>query len=191
MSSNQKTERMSEKNTEVQKVSAAAPGEAAPAAGGLDQQGTCADSVQVPNPVGTQTPPLKGQQTPALTSSPTRDSGYAEAAPNREPAEEEEKGTLCPALLRAQSSPLEPQPSGPMPIPVKDTGADIQPEFEGEDLIATSTPPDDSNVYTTPAASPTPVPEGEKGNRTPPVTLSPPDDSQLRVSPRGRWTRWK
>ncbi len=73
-----------------------------------------------------------------------------------------------------------------MPIPVQDAGADIQPEFEGEDLIATSTPPDDSKVYTctTPAASPAPMPEGEEGYRTPPATLSPPDDSQLRVSPK-------
>ncbi len=73
---------MSEKNTEVQEVSAAVPGECAPAAGGISQQGTCADSAQAPNPVGTQTPPLEGQETPALTGSPTTDSGYAEAAPN-------------------------------------------------------------------------------------------------------------
>ncbi len=76
------------------------------------------------------------------------------------------------------------QPSGPISTPVKDVGADIQPEFGGADLIATSTPPDDSNVYKIPAASPTPVPEGKRGDRTPPVTLSPPDDSQLRVSPK-------
>ncbi len=134
--------------------------------------------------MGTQTPPLKGPETPELTGSPTPDSGYAGAAPRREPGEEEDQEALRVALLHAQSSCPELQPAGPMPISDKDTGPDIQPEFKGEDLIATSTPPDDSNVYTTPSASPTPVPEGEEGNRTPPVTMSPPDDVQLRVSPK-------
>ncbi len=51
-------------------------------------------------------------------------------------------------------------------------------------VIATSTPLDNSNVYMTPADSPTPVPEGEESNRTPPVSLSPPDDVQLIVTPK-------
>ncbi len=175
---------MSEKNTEVQEASAAVPGEAAPAAGGIDQLCTCADPAQASNPVGTQAPPLEDQETPAPTGSPTTDSGYAEAVSNRKPAEEKEKGTLHAAPLCVPSSPPDPQPSGPTPIPVQDMGADIQPEFEGADLIATSTPPDDDNVFTTPAASPTHAPEGEDGSRTPPATLPPQGDAQLRVSPK-------
>ncbi len=62
MSSNQKTEKMSKMDTEVAEVSMAVPEETAPAVEGVHQQGTCADSAQAPDPVGTQTPPLKGQK---------------------------------------------------------------------------------------------------------------------------------
>ena len=140
MSSNQKTEKMSKMDAKVTEVSTAAPEDAAPAVEGVHQQGTCADSAQEPDPVGTQTPPLKGPETPKLTGSPTTDSGYAEAAPRREPEEEEDQEALHTALLRAQSPSPDPQPAGPVPISDKDTGTDIQPEFKGEDLIATSTP---------------------------------------------------
>ncbi len=141
--------------------------------------------------MGTQTPTPKGPETPELTGSPTPDSGYAEAVPRREPEEEEDQA-LRAALLHTQSSSPEPQSAGPMPISDKDTMPDIQPEFKGEDLIATSTPPDDNNVYATPAASPNPVPGGEEGSRLfachnvppPSVTMSLPDDVQMRVSPK-------
>ncbi len=89
MSSNQKTERMSEKDAETTEVSTTAPEETAPVMEGMHQQGICADSAQVPDPMGTQTPLLKGPTTPKLTGSPTTDSGYAETAQRRESEEEE------------------------------------------------------------------------------------------------------
>ncbi len=72
MSSNQETERMSEEDAET-----IAPKKAAPVGEGVRQQGTCTDSAQAPDPVGTQTPLLNGPATSELTSSPTTDSGYA------------------------------------------------------------------------------------------------------------------
>ncbi len=119
-----------------------------------------------------------------LTGSPTTDSGYAEAAPRRESTEEEDQGVLRAALLCMQSSSPEPQPSGSPPVQAGEAGVNNQSEFEREDTVATSTSADNSNVYATPAASPTPMPEGEDGDRTPPITLFPPDDSQMRVSPK-------
>ncbi len=57
-----------------------------------------------------------------VTSSSTTDSGYAEAAPYQKLAEEKEEGTLRAAPLRAQSSPPESEPSGPLFIPAGDAG---------------------------------------------------------------------
>ncbi len=105
MSSNQKTERMSEKDAETTEVSTTAPEETAPVVEGVRQQGTCADSAQVPDPMGTQTTPLKGPATSELTGSPTTDSGYAEAAPRRESEEEEDQRALRAAPLRARDRP--------------------------------------------------------------------------------------
>ncbi len=51
-------------------------------------------------------------------------------------------------------------------------------------MVGTSSPVGDSNVYAIPAATPPPAPEGEDGSRTPPGTLSPVDEPQLRVSPK-------
>ncbi len=184
MSSNQKTERMSQKDAETTEVSTTAPEETAPVMEGVHQQGTCADSAQVPDPVGTQTPPLKGPTTPELTGSPTTNSGYTEAAPRRESEEQEDQRALRAAPLCAQSPSPEPQPAGPIPSPDKDTEADTQPELEGEDIIGTSSPAGDSNVHATPAATPPPAPEGEDGTQMPPGALFPLDDPQLRVSPK-------
>ncbi len=58
---------MSEKDAETTKVSKTAPEETVPVVESVHQQGTCADSAQVPDPVGTETPPLKGPTTPELT----------------------------------------------------------------------------------------------------------------------------
>ncbi len=70
---------MSEKDVETDEVSTAAPEEPAPAVGGEQQSDVCADLAQVSEGMGTQTPPLKGPETSALTGSTTTDSGYAEA----------------------------------------------------------------------------------------------------------------
>ncbi len=51
-------------------------------------------------------------------------------------------------------------------------------------MIGTSSPAEDSNVYTTPATTPPPALEGEDGIQTPPGALSPVDDPQLKVSPK-------
>ncbi len=175
---------MSEKDAETTEVSTTAPEETAPVVEGIHQQGTCADLAQVPNPVGTQTPPLKGPMTPELTGSPTTDSGYAEAVPRRKSEEEEDKRALRAAPLCARSPSPELQPAGPISSPDKETEADVQPKFEGEDMMGTSSPVEDGNVYATPAATPPPAPEGEDGAQTPPGALSPIDDPQLRVSPK-------
>ncbi len=78
----------------------------------------------------------------------------------------------------------ESQPAGHIPSLDKDAGAGVEPEFEREDMIGTSSPAEDGNVYTTPAATPPPAPEGEDGIQTPSGALSPVDDRQLRVSPK-------
>ncbi len=64
---------MSEKDAETTEVSTTVPEETAPVVEGMHQQGTCADSAQVANTMGIQTPPLKGPETPELTGSPTTD----------------------------------------------------------------------------------------------------------------------
>ncbi len=145
------------------------------------QQDTCADLAHVAENLGTQTPPLKGPETPELTGSPTTDSGYAEAASCREPEEEEEQRALRAAPLRALSPSTEFQSAESTPSPRQDTEADVQPEFGGEDMVGTSSPVEDSNVYATPAATPPPAPEGEDGAQMPPGALSPIDDLQLRA----------
>ncbi len=98
--------------------------------------------------------------------------------------EEEDQRALCAAPLRTPSPSPKLQPAGSDPSPEQTTGADAQPEFEGEDMVGTSSPAGDSKVYATPAASPPPVPEGEDGARTPPSAWSPVDDPQLPVSPK-------
>ncbi len=98
--------------------------------------------------------------------------------------EEEDQRALCAAPLRTPSPSPKLQPAGSDPSPEQTTGADAHPEFEGEDMVGTSSPAGDSNVYATPAATPPPVPEGEDGARTPPSALSPVDDPQLPVSPK-------
>ncbi len=167
MSSNQKTQRMSGKDVETAEVSSTAPEETAPVVEGGQQQGTCADPAQVAETMGTQTPPLKGPETLELTGSPTTDSGYAEAASCREPEEEEDQRALLAAPLRALSPSPEFQSAESTPSPRQDTEADVQPEFGGEDMVGTSSPVEDSNVYATPAATPPPALEGEDGAQTP------------------------
>ena len=186
MSSNQKIQRMSGKDVETAEVSTTALEETAPVVEGEQQPGICADSAQVAETMGTQTPPLKSPQTSELTGSPTTDSGYAEAASCREPEEKEDQNALRAAPLRVPSPSPELQPAGSTPSPGQGTEADVQPKFEGEDLVGTSSPTEDSNVYATPAATPPPVPEEEDGTQTPPGALSPIDDSQLRVSPKSK-----
>ncbi len=61
---------------------------------------------------------------------------------------------------------------------------DVHPGCEEDDPVDTSSPVRDDNVYATPAATPPPALEGEDGSRTPPGTSFPPDDPQLRVSPK-------
>ncbi len=99
MSSDQKTQRMSGKDVEATEVSTTAPEEAAPVVEGGRPQDTSADSAQAVENMGTQTPPLKGPETPELTGSPTTDSGYAEAALCQEPEEGEDQRALRAALL--------------------------------------------------------------------------------------------
>ena len=76
------------------------------------------------------------------------------------------------------------QSIGSTPSPERVIEADSQSEFGGEDMISTSSPAGDENVYETPAATPPPAPEGEEGSRTPTRTLSPVNGPQLRVSPK-------
>ncbi len=63
-------------------------------------------------------------------------------------------------------------------------GVDVQPEFGGEDMVGTSSPVGDENVYATPAATPPSALEGADGPRAPTGTLSPVNEPQLRVSPK-------
>ena len=174
---------MSEKDAETIEVSMTAPRETAPVVEGMHQQETCADLAQASDPVGTQTPVLKDPETSELTSSPNTDSGYAETVPRLEIEEEEDSEALHAAPLHVQLPSPEPQPAEPTQSPDQDQGTDTQPEFEG-DMVGTSSPVEDSNVFATPAATPPSVHEGEDGVCTPPGALSPIDDPQLRVSPK-------
>ncbi len=169
---------MSETDVKTNEVSTAVPEEAAPAVGGEEQpeayadpaqvtesqQEACADLAQVTESLGTQTPPLKGPEAPALTGSPTTDSGYAEAAPRPETEEGEDQEALRPASLRALSPSPEFQSVGSTPSPERIIGADTQPEFVGEEIIGTSSPAGDYNVHATPAATRPPAQEGEEGS---------------------------
>ncbi len=175
---------MSEKDVGTNEVLPAAPEEAAPAEEGERLQETCADPAQVAEDLGTQTPPLKGPETPQLTDSPATGHGDAEAATGLEPEEGEHKRALRAASLRAQSPSPEFQSVGSTPSPERTPMAEVQPEFEGDDMVGTSSPVGDDNVYATPATTPPPAPEGEDGSRTPPGTLFPFDEPQLRVSPK-------
>ncbi len=188
---------MSETDIEINEVSTAAPEEAAPAVEGEQleagadlaqatesQPEACADLAQVNESVGTQTPPLKGPEIPASNGSPTTDSGYAEAASRPETEEGENEEALRTAPLRALSPSPEFQSVGSTPSPERIVGADTRPEFGGEEIIGTSSPAGDDNVYATPAATPPPAQEGEEGSGTPTGALSPVNELQLRVSPK-------
>ena len=131
---------MSEKDVETDEVSTAAPEEPAPAVEGEQQPDVCADLAQVSESMGTQTPPLKGPETSALTGSPTTDSGYAEAVSHPETEEGEDQRALRAASLRALSPSPEFQSVGTTPSPERIIEADSQPEFGGEDMIGTSSP---------------------------------------------------
>ena len=174
---------MSEKHVETEEVSTAAPEEAVPVGESEQQPEACADLAPATETSGTQTPPLKDPGTSALTSSPTTDSGYAEAVSRLEPEEEEDQGALCAASLRALSPSAEFQSVGSTPSPERIIQADSQPEF-GEEMAGTSSPAGDDHVYATPAAAPPPAQEGEEGSHTPDRTLSPVNEPQLRVSPK-------
>ncbi len=184
MSSSQKAHTMSEQDVETTEVSTPVPEEAAPVVEDGRQQDACADPAQVAENLGTQTPPLKGPETSELTDSPTTDSGYAEAALCQEPEEGEDQRALRAASLCALSPSPEFQSIGSTPSPERTTEVDVQPEFRGEDMLGTSSPAGDDNVYATLAATPPPALEGEDGPRTPTGTLSPVDEPQLRVSPK-------
>ncbi len=170
---------MSEKDTEADEVSMVALEETAPAVENEQQSEACAELAQVTESLGTQTPPLKGPETSALTGSPTTDSGYAEAVSRPETEEEEDQRGLHAASLHALSPSPEFRSVGSTPSPEQIIEADSQPEFGGEDMIGTSSPAGDDNVYVTPAATPPPALEGEEGSRTPTRTLSPVDEPQL------------
>ncbi len=175
---------MSRKDGETIEVSTTAPEGAAPVVEGGRPQDACADPAQVAEDLGTQTSPLKGPETSELTDSPTTDSGYAKAASRPEPEEGEDQSTLHAASLCTQSPSPEFQSVGSTPSPEQTTRVEVQPEFGGEDMGGTSSPVVDDNRYTTPVATPPPAPEREDGSRTPPGTLSPFDEPQLRVSPK-------
>ncbi len=175
---------MSGKDGETIEVSTTAPEEAAPVVEGGRQQDACADPAQVAENLRTQTPLLKGSETSELTDSPTTDSGYAEAASRPKPEEGEDQRVLRAALLCVLSPSPEFQSVGSTPSPEQTTKADVQPEFGGEDMVGTSSPVGDDNVYATPTATSPPALEGEDGSQTPPGTLSPFDEPQLRVSPK-------
>ncbi len=123
-----------------------------------------------------------------LTDSPTTDGGYAEAASRPTTEKGEDQRALRAASLRALMPSPEFQSLGSTPSPeqtIEQTiEADTQPEFRGEDMIGTSSPVGDDNVYATPAATPPPAPEEEEGPRMPTGTLSPSMEPQLRVSPK-------
>ncbi len=194
----EETYRMSETDIEINEVSTVAPEEAAPAVEGKQQPEACADLAQVTESqpeacadlpqvtesLGTQTPPLKSPEIPVSTGSPTTDSGYAEAASRPEVEERDDEEALCAASLRALSSSPEFQYVGSTPSPERVVKADSQLEFGGQDMIGTSSPARDENVYETPAATPSPAPEGEEDSRTPTGALSPVHELQLRVSPK-------
>ncbi len=175
---------MSEKDVETNEVSTTAPEEAVPVVEGEQQQDACADPVQVSESLGNQTPPLKGPETSALTDSPTTDSRYAEAASRPATEEGEDQRALCTASLCALTPSPEFQSVGSTPSPEQTVEVDTQPEFGGEDMIGTSSPVGDDNVYATPAATPPPALEEEEGPRTPTGTLSPSAEPQLRISPK-------
>ncbi len=170
---------MSEKDVEANKVSMTASEEAAPVVEGGQQQDTCADPAQVAESLGTQTPPLKGPETSVSTDSPTMDSGYAEAASRPGTEEGEDQRALRAASLHA----LSPSPVGWI-YPQPRTDYRGRHSFGGEDMIGTSSPVGDDNVYETPATTPPPTPEEEEGPRTTTGTSSPIDEPQLRISPK-------
>ncbi len=175
---------MSEKDVGTDEVPTVAPEETAPVVEKEQQPEACADLTQVSESLSTQTPPLKGPETSTLTGSPTTDSGYAEAVSRPETEEEEDQRALCTASLRAQTPSPEFQSVESTSSPERVLEADSQPEFEGGDMIGTSSLTGDNNVYATPAATPPPALEGEEGPRTPTRTLSPVDEPQLQVSPK-------
>ena len=70
---------MSEKDVETNEVLPAAPEEAAPAEEDEQPQETCADPAQAVEDLGTQTPLLKGPETPKPTDSPATSHENAEA----------------------------------------------------------------------------------------------------------------
>ncbi len=175
---------MSERDVKTDEVSTAAPEETAPAVEGEQQPEACAFLAQVTESLGTQTLPLKGPETPVLTGSPTTDIGYAEAVSRPETEEGEDQRALRAASLHALLPSPEFQSVGSTPSPERIIEADTQPEFGGEEILGTSSPVGDDNVYATPAATPPPAQEGEEGPRTPTRTLSPVDKPQLRVSPK-------
>ncbi len=144
----------------------------------------CVDLTQVTDSTGTWTPPLRGPEAPASTGSPTTDSGYAEATSRPETEKEEDQETLRAASLRALSSSPEFQSVGSTPSPERTIQTDTQPEFGREEIVGTSSPAGDDDVYATPAATPPSAQEEEDCSRTPTRTLAPVDESQLRVSPK-------
>ncbi len=151
---------------------------------GRQLQDACADLAPATESLGTQTPPLKGPETFALTDSPTTDSGYAEAVPHPETEEGEDQRALRAALLRALSPSPEFQSVGSTPSPEQTIEAYTQPEFGEGDMVDTFSPAGDDNAYATPATTPPPAPEGGDGSHTPPGTFSPIDEPQLRISPK-------
>ncbi len=129
------------------------------------QSDACAHLAQVTESLGTQTPPLKGPETCALTDSPTTDSGYAEAASRPEMEEGEDQRALRAASLHALSPSPEFHSVGSTPNPEQTIEADTQPEFGVEDMIGASSPVGDDNVYATPAANPPPALESSNTNQ--------------------------
>ncbi len=98
---------MSEMETEVSESHQAEPGEgggAAPLMESANQVDTCAGSAQAPTPAGTKTAALDSREAPVLTSSPTADSGFAEAAQSREQEKEGDTEIRGAAPLRTQDS---------------------------------------------------------------------------------------
>ncbi len=175
---------MSEKDVETNEGLLAAPEEAAPAEKDEQSQETCADLAQTTADTGTQIPLLRSPETPGLTDSPTTSHDGAEVLLRPETEEGEDEATLRAASLRAQSSSPEFQSVGSTPSPERTPMTDVHPGCEEDDPVDTSSPARDDNVYVTPTATPPPVLEGEDGSRTPPGASFPPDEPQLRVSPK-------
>ncbi len=173
---------MSEKDVEINGDLPVAPEEAAPAEEDEQSQETCADLAQMTEDMGPQTPLLNGPETPKLTDSPTTSLENAEV--QTRPETEEDEGTLRAASLRAQSSSPEFQSVGSTPSPEQTTMTDVHRGFEKDNMVDTSSPARDDNVFATPAATPPPAPEEENGSQTPTETLLPFDELQLRVSPK-------